>query len=587
MANYSLVIGSKYSPFTFDELLKPALMATQAHMEIEEQYSELATKANVWEEMANEQTDPYAYSMYKKYSNDLRNQADILATQGLTPGSRKAMLQMKDRYSKEITPIETAYTRRRELANEQREALLKDNTMMYDIDASTLSLDDLIKNPELSYRNYSGAVLASQVGTAAKALAKDLKQNPRKWREVLGGQYYETMMQKGYTPEQVLLASMGDPNAPKDLVKIVEQAIDSSGIKSWEDKNVLKQAYDYARQGLWESIGDTTYQIQSNKKYDYDMEEAAQIRKEARALAAKQQEMLFKHQLEQQGQLDANLLAINPLNIYSSKEQEKAAQNIKNYSKYFTKDAQGKTVLTDEGRKEYLREVKETQAIPSGGPNPAYMIKPGGGTTAFRKFMDSLGIDPNTVEIDNWNPRVLGSNWDKYINDNNTALYDASKVTEYNSLIDSEDRNAAKDAILQSIRGIKGGLKEVDYDPKSGTFVPTGESLTVDDLGSKDYEVISTNMSAYGSTVMVKDKNGNVRRFAMPSINPYMESFRDNELATVASIQQQLLADDLTDEEKAALINEYKIALNSARLYDSQLFLTNKTKPQEFKPYAF
>ena len=586
MANYSLVIGSKYSPFTFEELLKPALLATQAHRELEDQYSELATKSNVWEEIANEQTDPYAYNMYKKYSDDLKAQADILATQGLTPGSRKSMLQMKDRYSKEITPIETAYTRRRELANEQREALLKDNTMMYDIDASTLSLDDLIKNPELSYRNYSGAVLANQVGTAAKALAKDLKQNPRKWREVLGGQYYETMMQKGYTPEQVLLASMGDPNAPKDLVKIVEQAIDSSGIKSWEDKNALKQAYDYARQGLWESIGDTTYQIQNNKKYDYDMEEAAQIRKEARALASKQQEMLLKHQLEQQGQLDANLLAINPLNIYSSKEQEKAAQNIKNYSKYFTKDAKGKTILTDEGREEYLREVKENQPIPSGGPNPAYMIK-GGGTTDFRKFMDSIGVDPNTVKIANWNSRAIGNSWDKYVNDNDTALYDASKVTEYNSLIDSEDRKAAKDAILQGIRGIEGGLKEVDYDPKSGTFVPTGESITVDDLNSKDYEVISTNMSSYGSTVMIKDKEGNVKRFAMPPINPYMESFRDKELAIVASIQQQLLADDLTDEEKAALINEYKIALNSARLYDSQLFLTNKTKPQEFKPYAF
>ena len=94
-------------------------------------------------------------------------------------------------------------------------------------------------------------------------------------------------------------------------------------------------------------------------------------------------------------------------------------------------------------------------------------------------------------------------------------------------------------------------------------------------------------MRAYGSTVMIRDKKGNVRRVAMPSINPYMEAFRDTELAAVASIQQQLLADDLTDEEKAALINEYKIALNSARLYDSQLFLTNKTKPQEFKPYAF
>jgi hypothetical protein len=30
----------------------------------------------VWENMANEQTDPYAYKMYKKYSDDLRNAAD-------------------------------------------------------------------------------------------------------------------------------------------------------------------------------------------------------------------------------------------------------------------------------------------------------------------------------------------------------------------------------------------------------------------------------------------------------------------------------------------------------------------------------
>lgn len=585
MANYSLVIGSKYSPFTFDELLKPALLATEAHREIEEQYSELAAKSNVWEEIANEQTDPYAYNMYKKYSNDLKNQADILATQGLTPGSRKALLDMKGRYSKEITPIETAYTRRRELANEQREALLKDNTMMYDIDASTLSLDDLIKNPELSYRNYSGAVLANQVGTAAKALAKDIKQNPRKWREVLGGQYYETMMQKGYTPEQVLLASMGDPNAPKDLVKIVEQAIDSSGIRNWKDKNILKQAYNYARQGLWESIGDSTYQIQNNKAYDYAMEEAAQIRKEAREAAKSQQQAL-----------NTNLLAINPVNIYSSKEQKKAAQNIKDYSKYFTKDAQGNTVLTEEGMKEYRRIIEDrTTVAGSGGGTAALMnletIYDKGTysqrNTPFREFMKSIGVDESNAVIDNWNLKAIGDVWEKYLNDNNTALYDASKVTEYNSLIDSEDRKAAKDAILQGIRGIEGGLKEVDYDPKSGTFVPTGDSITAADLSSKEYEIISTNMSAYGSTIMIRDKDGNVRRFAMPSINPYMESFRNNELATVASIQQQLLADDLTDEERTALINEYKIALNSARLYDSQLFLTNKTKPQEFKPYAF
>lgn len=570
MANYSLVIGSKYSPFTFDELLKPALMATQAHRELEDQYSELSTKANVWEEIANEETDPYAYQMYKRYSDDLKAQADILATQGLTPGSRKAMLSMKDRYSKEITPIETAYTRRRELANEQREALLKDNTMMYDRDISASSLDDFIKNPELSYRNYSGAVLANQVGTAAKALAKDMQENPRKWRKILDGQYYETMMQKGYTPEQVLLASMGDPNAPKELTDIVEQAVESSGIKSWGDESSLRKAYEYARQGLWESIGDTTYQIQNNKAYDYAMNEAAQLRKEARERAAAQQQAL-----------DTNLLAINPVNIYSSKEQGKIAKNINKYSKYFTKDANGNTVLTEEGMREYRKPSNTWKSADGWG---SYKVPEG--DSSFKEFLDSLGVDESNAIIDNWNPKAIGDIWDKYLEDNNTSLYDASKITEYNSIIDSEDKNAAKEAILQSMRGI-GELKEVDYDNESKTFKPTGESITEEELNNNKYEVVSTNMSAYGSTVMIKDDKGKVRRFEMLPINPYMESFRDKQLSIVANIQEMLLNGDLTEEEAAALTTEYRIALNAARLYDSQLFLTNKTKPQEFTPYAF
>lgn len=262
MANYSLVIGSKYSPFTFDELLKPALMATQAHRELEDQYSELVTKSNVWEEIANEQTDPYAYSMYKKYSNDLKNQADILATQGLTPGSREAMLSMKNRYSKEITPIEQAYTTRQKYIEEQRKGAA-DN--IYSFDASALSLDDLIKNPSLSYKTYSGNALTKQVREAAKNLAKDFKENPRKWREILEGQYYETVMQKGFSANDIELAIADDPRAPKELTRIVEDAVNSSGIKDWEDKDALNRAYNYARQGLWDAVGDTTYQVQQNR----------------------------------------------------------------------------------------------------------------------------------------------------------------------------------------------------------------------------------------------------------------------------------------------------------------------------------
>lgn len=112
MANYSLVINSRFAPFSYQEMLAPTLMATQAHQELENQYGEFATKASVWEEMANEQTDPYAYKMYKNYANDLEEKAGQLAREGLNAASRRDMLNMRARYSKEITPIEQAYAAR-------------------------------------------------------------------------------------------------------------------------------------------------------------------------------------------------------------------------------------------------------------------------------------------------------------------------------------------------------------------------------------------------------------------------------------------------------------------------------------------
>ena len=266
MANY-LVINSKFQPFSFERYLQPYQIYGEAYKEIENQYGELATKADVWDEMANEQTDPYAYNMYKTFSNDLKNKAEQLAKEGLTPASRQNMLKMKQRYSSDIVPIEQAYKRRQELIDEQRKLLAQDNTLMFDRNASMLSLDDLIKNPQLTYQSYSGAALAKQVSTAAQNLAKKIRENPRKWDSILHGQYFETMMRKGYTPEEIILASSNDSNAPEELKNIIEDAISSSNIASWGDKDTLDRAYGYAREGLWHAIGDTQYQTLQNQDY--------------------------------------------------------------------------------------------------------------------------------------------------------------------------------------------------------------------------------------------------------------------------------------------------------------------------------
>jgi hypothetical protein len=273
MANYSFISNAKFRPFSYQEMLQPLQAYTQEYNTIQEGMGELGTKADVFERMANEQTDPQAYAIYKQYSNDLAAQAESLAKQGLTPASRQGLIDMKRRYSSEIVPIEQAYKRRQELIDEQRKLQAQDSTLLFDRPASTLSLDELIANPALSPQSYSGALLSKQVGTAAQNLAKEVRENPRKWRTILGNQYYETIMQKGFRPEEIMQAVQNNPEASPILQGIVEDAVGSSGIRSWGDENILNRAYDYARQGLWNAVGETQYQTLSNKAYDYAMQE--------------------------------------------------------------------------------------------------------------------------------------------------------------------------------------------------------------------------------------------------------------------------------------------------------------------------
>lgn len=273
MANYSFISNAKFRPFSYQEMLQPLQAYTNEYNTIQEGMGELSTKAGVFERLANEQTDPQAYAMYKQYSNDLAKQAESLAKQGLTPASRQGLIDMKRRYSSEIIPIEQAYKRRQELVDEQRKLQAQDSTLLFDRPASTLSLDELISNPALSPQSYSGALLSKQVGTAAQNLAKNVREDKRKWEDILGKQYYETIMQRGFKPDEILQAVQNNPKASPILQGIVEDAVGSSGIKNWNDENILNRAYDYARQGLWNAVGETQYQTLSNKAYDYAMQE--------------------------------------------------------------------------------------------------------------------------------------------------------------------------------------------------------------------------------------------------------------------------------------------------------------------------
>lgn len=588
MANY-IVSGSKFRPFSYAEMLQPVQSATVAHQELENQYGELATKASVWEEMANEQTDPYAYKMYKTYANDLEEQASQLAREGLNAASRRDMLNMRARYSKEITPIEQAYTARQKQAEEQQKALLQDPTLMLSRRAATTSLDDYIRNPQLAYEAYSGKLITAQAASAASALAKEMQEEPRKWRSILGNSYYETMMQKGFSSQAVLQAIQDNPNAAPQLTRIVEDAINSSGVRNWGDQVTIAKAIDYAKQGLWSAVGETQYQTLDNWRAKMAEQEAMQIRAGKRKAEAAQQARL-------------NNLAINPLNIYSSRElskdEKKYNDDMKKYSKYFYKE-NGQWKMNQEGWKAYNSKKYITGTV---SPSTGIPVTQGQYVDSdFKRFIDGLG-GKGAISSDSFGPnqRVnVGRLWGRYADDSpaaRTARYDATRVTEYDYPIASAQQGDMKDAIMTAGRGLS--LKEVDYDSKSKQFKDTGEEITMEDLKSDKYKVTATRFSPYGTTVMIQDDKGNVRRFRMPvGVNITNEQNRDRAMAAANQWQQIVNTGQYTDargnvhqatpDEITYAQQQYAQAIQQAYLFHSQLGVQNKTKEQEFNPYGY
>lgn len=581
MARIVLTNNAKFRPYSFDEMLKPLAMATQEYNAIEEGIAELGSKADLMRMYANEEPNSKVANMYNTYANDLDKQAESLAKQGLSPASRGSLLGLKRRYSSEIIPIETAVTRRRQLAEEQRKARAQDDSILFDIDARTMSLDDLVNNPELSYSSASGKNIMENVSKAASVLAKEARNDPNKFNSVLGGDYYEYVKQYGFSKEAVMDAILRSKNASNILTSIVDDALTSSGVgKNWSG-NAYDRALDYANRGLWSAVGQTQTQLVDNWRAKMDETDRR------KGIQAEQARL--------------NSLAINPLNIYNSRElsaeEKKYKDTVEKFSDYFTTDANGKVKLTEEGMKEYRRNASTRVTSAGSGSGTARLMNVETGTgvkgyesSEFKKFMDSIGMNPEHGFENWWNYERVGELWQNYIaNDPSakTSKYDATRVTEFDYPIAEAQQVGMKDAILTANRG-KNYLEEVDYDSKSKQFKDTGEKIKTEDLKSDKYKVTATRFSPYGNTVMVQDDKGNVRRFRMPTgINTYNEGFRDEMLRDALDYQELLKNPNLSLADRLAYEDAYKEVVQKAYLYHSQLGVQNEITEQEFNPYGF
>lgn len=291
-----LTNSAKFNPYTFDEMLKPLAMASDAYNAVQSGIEELGAKADLMKMYANEVPDSKTANMYNSYAKDLENQASMLAKHGLTPVSRQGLLNMKRRYSSEVVPIETAVARREALTKEQREALLRDPSLMFDVDYSKTQLDYLLDNPNATYNPISGNELTKRAAQMAGNLAKVVQGNP-KYQSILNGQYFQQMTQMGYTPAQIMQTVLNDNNAPVELRQIAETVFNDAGLSKYS-QDIQDRARGFINSGLYEGIGTAKYDAMSNRGYISPAERERLDMERDRLEMAKKQQQWAKEQKE-------------------------------------------------------------------------------------------------------------------------------------------------------------------------------------------------------------------------------------------------------------------------------------------------
>ena len=265
MAGNYIVINSKFKPFSYEEMVRPYQRYGETYREQEALLSDIQSRAGTLEGSINPVLDENTYKEYKTYQDDLARQAELLSRQGLNVGSRKDLLNMRKRYSTEITPIETAINRRKSLIEEQRQGRIKDGSIIYDTDFSTTSLDKLKMNPTMSYRALSGQELSKRSAMMAGSLKEQILNNPE-YTSILNGQYFQSKIQQGATLDQVLAGMMNDENAPREFKEIKNQLWKEYGLDTYS-QDVQQKAMGAIGTGMYNALGATKYDVMANQDH--------------------------------------------------------------------------------------------------------------------------------------------------------------------------------------------------------------------------------------------------------------------------------------------------------------------------------
>lgn len=252
---------------TFQEMMIAPQYLTEQHEMAQARADELLSEAQKVELAAMENPNGKAAQLYQGYTQRLNEAVNSLNERGINASNIKANLgRLKADYNAQIAPIAQAWEQQRKDKEAYNAMTAKDRSLITAYDPSQTSIDAYLGRNNASYipQGISGNEIAQRVAMAAKPYSDWISQKlPEISKTGLPYKYF-TMVQKGFSPDDVAAAMRDDgidaqtaSEGSLMLKDLRDNVIASSGAYDLFNNNpeAINRLIQYANTGLSQAIG--------------------------------------------------------------------------------------------------------------------------------------------------------------------------------------------------------------------------------------------------------------------------------------------------------------------------------------------